>query len=35
MMDTFKSAVTMVITFYFAHQTEKWNNTQTNKEEKT
>lgn len=23
MMDTFKSAVTMIITFYFAHQTDK------------
>lgn len=29
MMDTFKSAVTMVITFYFAHQTDK-SQTQTN-----
>lgn len=25
MMDTFKSAVTMIITFYFAHQTDKLN----------
>lgn len=23
LMDTFKSAVTMIITFYFAHQTDK------------
>lgn len=27
MMDTFKAAVTMIITFYFAHQSEKLKNT--------
>lgn len=34
MMDTFKSAVTMIITFYFAHQTDKTPNKQKESEPK-
>lgn len=35
MMDTFKAAVTMIITFYFAHQSEKFKSTNnTDKESK-